>query len=1018
MKKMPLFMLILLILAVPAVPAAAPGIESGTIYGRVTDLDGNPLPGASVALMGVNLMGMNSHVTSATGQFFFPLLAPGVYEIRIEMPGFKIQLQSGLAVRSGRATQIHVRLEETAVDEEVAVAALDQIIDTRNTTHTAVFGPDAFTGVPLARELYAFWTLISGAVPDLAGDRRFVSVNGSSPQSQSVFLEGAPINDPVTGIPVIHPMEDAIAEVVSLTAGKQAAANTADGAQLQIITHRGGNAFDGGLSYYATGGSLAQKPEADPSGTLRTQPPDRYEGLRDLSFHLGGSLMEDRAWIYLAGRWLSSSIANPYSPEKRLAGLGLPETDSFNLDQRQWTGFGRLTIKATDTIKYSGLFHFQSARQPYDFEAVADNAASDRIPERNPENAMATTHNFNITVNQNTQADLHAFLVSHRFSLKSRTEEGASGVYDASRQVWWGSPDYNLVSKNQTLGASAALTHFREDLIGADHEFRLGLEYVQADAHRDWYRANPFNDYWYDYAARNPYYYDGISQGRLEIIPAPNEADVWDVNEQTRKVSAFVQDTLTKKRLSFNVGLRFDFQTLTLPSQYRNLSFTTYEPAVLSPDVSGSEFLAALDEDLAEQGTLSPLSSVSSAFRRSVSFITLSPRAGLTFDLFGNGRAAVKLSFARSHEPLWVSGYDQGQIFEPQTLAFVWRDLNGDALMDLPGTDEYSLLSFRLQTESLDYYTDATPPRVDELSGAFDIEAARNLRLGLRITYRKTSNILEDIDTANGSDPLAVDDVGRIWLPLTVTDPGYDGLFGTQDDKSLTVYGLRADRPTPAWKAANRPDGYRKYRSATLTLEKRLADNWMLNGSVTLSSLRGNADFAAPGRLYRTDLFNSPNSLINTEGPLAYDRPLQAKVQALYVFPFNISLGAYFQFYSGAPWARTVSVYFPAGYMGYGTAEPYVTVYAEPWGTRRAPAISCLDLYLEKSFALKKDAKLSVTAAVFNAAGWNSQTISADAAGVIDWRNSPGTYTVTNESGRVVRLYGARQFRLGIRLDF
>ncbi len=440
--------------------------------------------------------------------------------------------------------------------------------------------------------------------------------------------------------------------------------------------------------------------------------------------------MEDRAWIYLAGRWLSSSIANPYTPEKRLAALGFADAASFDLDQREWIGFARLTIKATETIKYSGLFHFQNARQPYDFGAVAADATANRIAERNPENTLATTHNFVIFIDPNTQAEINAFLVSHRFSLKSRAEKGAAGVYDAAKEVWWGAPDYNLASKNQTLGAAAALTHFEEDLFGADHEFRLGIDYNQADSHRDWYRDNPFNNYWYDYAAGNPYYYDGVSLGRLEIIPAPDEANVWDVNEQTRKVALFVQDTLTRKRLSFNLGLRFEFQVLTLPAQYRNLVMTTYEPQFLSPDISGAELLATLDEDLAEVGILSPLSSVSTASRRPVSFITLSPRGGLTFDLFGDGRAAIKLSYARSYEPLWISGYDQGQIFEPQTLSFVWRDLNGDKLMDLPGTDEYSLLSYRLQTESPDFYADVTPPRVDEFSGAFDFEAAKNLTPG------------------------------------------------------------------------------------------------------------------------------------------------------------------------------------------------------------------------------------------------------------------------------------------------
>jgi len=1018
MKKTFLISIIFWLLAGAAGIAASPVIEWGTIYGRVTDLDGNPLPGASVTLTGSNLMGMNSHVTSATGQFFFPLLAPGSYEIRVEMPGFKVQLQRGLAVPAGRAALIHVRLEETAVDEEVAVAAGDRMIDTRNAKTVIVTGSDILSQIPLFRDLSRLWALVPGAVPDLAGDQRLVSVEGSAPRSQAVYLEGMTMNDPVSGLAVLHPMEDAVDEVVVITSGKQAAQASADGSQMQIITKRGNNTLSGGLSYYAAGGYLAQKIEADPAQPFRTQPADRYEAHRDLSFTLGGSLMEDRAWIFLGGRWLSSSIANPYTPEKRLAVLGFADAAAFDLDQRDLTGFARLTVKATETIRYSGLFQFTNTRQPYDFDAVAPDASADRIPLRSPENILATTHNFEITIDPNTKADFHAFLISHRYVLNSRADVAASGIYDAARRIWWGSPDYNLEAKNQSLGASGALVYFKEDLFGLDHELRLGLEYGQSDSHRDWYRANPFNNYWYDYAAGNPYFYDGTSVGRLEIIPAPAEAGEWDVVEQTRKIAAFVQDTLTRKRLSLNLGLRFDFQVLDIPSELRTLPYTTYEPAVLSPDISGSQLLGNLDTILTNAGILSPLSSISTSFRRPVSFVTLSPRAGLVFDLLGDGRAALKLSYARAYEPLWISAYDEGQIFEPASLSFAWHDLNGNGYMDVPGTDEYTLLSYRYQLESPDYYANVSPPRADEFSAALELEAAANLQLGLRFTYRKTTHIVDDVDARNGNDPLATDEVGRIWLPMTVTDPGYDGLFGTRDDAPITVYGLRADRPSPKWIAANDPDGYRTYWGVTFTLDKRLADNWQLRGSVTLSSLRGTADFAAPGRLNRTYLFNSPNALINTEGPLAFDRPLQAKVQALYVFPFNITFGAFFQFYSGAPWARTLSVYFPAGYMGYGTQEPYVTVYAEPWGTRRAPAIACLDLHLEKSFALKKGAKLSVMADLFNATGQNPQTISADAAGILDWRNTPATYTVANETGRIVRLFGARQFRLGIKLGF
>ena len=143
-------------------------------------------------------------------------------------------------------------------------------------------------------------------------------------------------------------------------------------------------------------------------------------------------------------------------------------------------------------------------------------------------------------------------------------------------------------------------------------------------------------------------------------------------------------------------------------------------------------------------------------------------------------------------------------------------------------------------------------------------------------------------------------------------------------------------------------------------------------------------------------------------------KPVQLRLSGTYLFPYGLSLSAFFQYYSGAPWARTLTVYFPAGYMGYGTREPSVTVCAEPWGTNRAPGVACLDLHLEKRFTLKKGASLTLMVDVFNTTGRNTQTISLDRAGILDERKTPARYTVTQDE-RMVNLYGVRQFRVGIK---
>lgn len=1021
MKTKPFAALILcLLLGAAGAAAAGPaGSESGTILGRVSDLDGNPLPGASVALIGPALMGQRSTVTSATGQFFFPLIDPGVYEVRVEMPGFKIQLQRGLIVESGREMIVVFKMEETSVDEEVAAPAGDQPVDTRNAKVFGVFNEETLNRLPLSRDLLHVWDMVPGAVSDVASDRRFVSIEGSDPRGQIVALDGGIINDPRTGIPAMHIPDDVIEEVEYVSAGNPAGIASGDGTYLQIITKRAGNGFSGGLSYYHSGAYLAQDIDASSTGTFRSRPPDRYEKYNDLSLNFGGSLMEDRVWILLAGRWLTETIANPYSPESRMAEIGITDSPAFSLSRREWTGFARLSIRPTADIKYAGLVLFNHLVEPYDFASVTADASADRVPQRNPENILATTHKVQYQLGPNTYADGSFFYIHRAFSLVSRAAEGTAAQYDLARDVWWGTAPYEGTDSSETFGGEAAVTSFKEDVFGMDHEIRIGAEYSQSETHNDWFRSNPFNTYWYDYAAGNRYYGDGISLGKLEILAGPTEWEDWDVSELIRKIAVSFQDTLSRKRLSLSFGVRLDYQSLTYPRQGRSIGDPDFDPTFLNPALDAGDFLEAVEKLITDADITSPRANQTIAEYEDFHFLNLSPRASLVFDLLGDGRAALKLSFTRTHQPFWVSEYDANRIFEPQALSFVWADLNANGLMDLPGADEYTLSSYRSSDIDSSYYDDVKSPRTDAINAGLEYEAAPGLRLGLRFTWKETVNLVEDVDIVNGNDPLATDEIGRIWLPMTVTYPGIDGKFGTGDDSVLTVYGLRADRPAPVYAASN-PDGaYRRYLGATLSLEKRMSHNWQLQGSFTVSSLRGNVDYNTTGMLNRTYLYNDPNALINTEGPLAYDRPIQARLSGIYLLPWGFSFGGVFQYSSGAPWARTLSrIYFPAGYMGYGTKEPYVSVFVEPWGENRAPSVACLDLRLEKTFALKRGARLSLMVDAFNVTGANGQTIDLNPAGFLDERKTPAVYTTAAAYGRTVYLYGVRQFRLGVKISF
>ena len=226
-----------------------------------------------------------------------------------------------------------------------------------------------------------------------------------------------------------------------------------------------------------------------------------------------------------------------------------------------------------------------------------------------------------------------------------------------------------------------------------------------------------------------------------------------------------------------------------------------------------------------------------------------------------------------------------------------------------------------------------------------------DIKLGVHVIWRKTTNLIGTVDSVNGYDPTATDTVGPIWLPFSFTDPGRDGTFGTADDQRLTAYGLRADRPNPVWKMVNIPEAERKYWAMIFTFDKGFSHRWQLKGSVLYSSYQGTAAAGSLGADGQTPLYDSPNVLTNANGPLYFDRPWQVRIMGTYLLPWNISLAAYYQYSSGVAWQRTLArVYFPSNYMGFGVKSPgYATLNAEPAGSERGPAFSNLNHPRRKS---------------------------------------------------------------------
>jgi len=111
-------------LALPSISAAQGGGASstGTIQGRVADSSGAVLPGVSVTATSPSMIGAQTQVTNENGQYRFPAVPPGVYELSFELAGFSTVKRSGIQISLGFTATVNADLALATVQETVTVS--------------------------------------------------------------------------------------------------------------------------------------------------------------------------------------------------------------------------------------------------------------------------------------------------------------------------------------------------------------------------------------------------------------------------------------------------------------------------------------------------------------------------------------------------------------------------------------------------------------------------------------------------------------------------------------------------------------------------------------------------------------------------------------------------------------------------------------------------------------------------------------------------------------------------------
>src|SRR3954469_13836250 len=106
--------------------------DRGTITGNVSDPADAVVPGAVVVARNSESGAVYQTVTTQTGNYTLPSLPAGVYDVSVEVTGFKKSTQQGITVQVAQTARIDVTLQVGATTESVTVAATAALLKTES----------------------------------------------------------------------------------------------------------------------------------------------------------------------------------------------------------------------------------------------------------------------------------------------------------------------------------------------------------------------------------------------------------------------------------------------------------------------------------------------------------------------------------------------------------------------------------------------------------------------------------------------------------------------------------------------------------------------------------------------------------------------------------------------------------------------------------------------------------------------------------------------------------------------
>jgi carboxypeptidase family protein len=604
------------------------GFAQATITGVIKDASGAVLPGVIVEASSPALIEkVRSAISDGSGQYRIVDLRPGTYTVSFSLTGFNSLQRGGIELTGSFTATVNAEMRLGSLEETITVTGEPPVVDVQSANRQRVLTKDVLDAIPAGRSHLDAAALIPGLQVNVSGTRGTLADVGGTNNLQNMTLtmhggrsfdtrlmvDGIRVGNAGSGgeftnyVPDMGSTQELVVDYAAITAEQMTG-----GVRLNYVPRDGGNRFSG--SVFATGvNDNFQSDNLDEELEARgLTAPNKMKLTYDVNTGVGGPIRLDKLWFYSAARWQDneSLVAGTFANQN----AGDPNSWTYVADPAQQAVFftkqqnvnTRLTWQSNQKNKLTFFGDYQW--RTWD----------DSRPIHSPE---ATTQwrfpRLFITQGGWTSTVSNRLLIEARLQIKGESylDQGFAGslipVYEQSTGFFYRS---NARSFGNPVGAQAAgIPSIHQNLrtwlgnvsyVTGAHSFKAGYSHT-------WARSSTFNT---DNDMNLGYQFNRGVPVQIFQRATPYFDGGYVM---TAELGLFAQDRWTVDRLTLNMGVRFDYLAGYFPEN-------TLGPAHWVPNRN-----------------------VTFPKTDSVGWKDISPRIGIVYDLFKNGKTALKASFSR-----------------------------------------------------------------------------------------------------------------------------------------------------------------------------------------------------------------------------------------------------------------------------------------------------------------------------------------------------------------------------------